>query len=171
MFQYSRVVRYKVSVPAQKLEFSSSINTDWLQNEIESVGFWSYLHHLRKVAKWSLQYKWITLSFNCCLQVYTKGLLLFTEISKYLKEIKSGFSGSNHLRNGSSEGFSDIVALLKLERSEFEVSLSFSLCVYPLLLTGFCSMLSALNVVIYIFSEELFTALVAIYYHALMSSI
>jgi len=129
MFQYSRVARYKVSLPAQKLVFSSSINTDWLQNEIESVGFWSYLYHFRKVAKWSLQYKWITVSFNCYLQVYTKGLLLFTEIANYLKKMESEFSGSN-LLNGSSEGFSDIVALLRLERSEFEVSLSFSLCVY-----------------------------------------
>lgn len=87
MFQYSRVARYKVSLPAQKLVFSGSINTDWLQNEIESV--------------------------------YTKGLLLFTEIANYLKKIESEFSGSN-LLNGSSEGFSDIVALLRLERSEFE---------------------------------------------------
>lgn len=59
------------------------------------------------------------------LQVYTTGLVLFNELEKYLKKIESRFSGWNLVLNGFSNGFADIVDMLKLERSEFEVSFFF----------------------------------------------
>ncbi|KAL2893685.1 putative 1-phosphatidylinositol-3-phosphate 5-kinase FAB1D [Bienertia sinuspersici] len=88
MFQYSRVAIHTISLPPHKMEFSSSLDKDWLEPETRNV--------------------------------YTTGLVLFNELEKYLKKIESRFSGWNLILNGYSKGFSDIIDLLKLERSEFE---------------------------------------------------
>ncbi|XP_074279537.1 putative 1-phosphatidylinositol-3-phosphate 5-kinase FAB1D [Silene latifolia] len=70
------------------------------------------------------------LDFNCSINgdwiqkeietVSTKGQLLFTEVANYLKKLESRFSGQHIAVNGSSNGFPDIVDMLRLERSEFE---------------------------------------------------
>ncbi|XP_062098317.1 putative 1-phosphatidylinositol-3-phosphate 5-kinase FAB1D isoform X2 [Humulus lupulus] len=52
--------------------------------------------------------------------VYTKGILLFTEVSNSLKEVKSQFEGLSLDLQGSIKEFSDIEDMLKQERSEFE---------------------------------------------------
>ncbi|KAM6559593.1 hypothetical protein CsatA_028832 [Cannabis sativa] len=52
--------------------------------------------------------------------VYTKGILLFTEVSNSLKELKSQFEGLSLDLQGSIKEFSDIEDMLKQERSEFE---------------------------------------------------
>lgn len=56
------------------------------------------------------------------LKVYTKGILLFTEVESSLKKIKSQFEGLTLNLRGSLKEFSDIEDMLKQERSEFEVS-------------------------------------------------
>ena len=56
--------------------------------------------------------------------MYAKGLLLFTEVGKYLKKIESRFPGSDRALNSLSKAFADMVDVLRRERSEFEVSLS-----------------------------------------------
>ncbi|POO00265.1 Chaperonin Cpn60/TCP-1 family [Trema orientale] len=52
--------------------------------------------------------------------VYTKGILLFTEVANSLKEVKSQFEGLTLNLRGSFKEFSDIEDMLKQERSEFE---------------------------------------------------
>ncbi|GAB2291202.1 hypothetical protein Dimus_025460 [Dionaea muscipula] len=52
--------------------------------------------------------------------VYTKGILLFTELANYLKKIKSQFSGMSFKLCGSVKEFLDIEEMLSLERDEFE---------------------------------------------------
>lgn len=55
--------------------------------------------------------------------VYTKGILLFTEVESSLKKIKSQFEGLTLNLRGSLKEFSDIEDMLKQERSEFEVNI------------------------------------------------
>ncbi|GAB4844844.1 hypothetical protein Ancab_038232 [Ancistrocladus abbreviatus] len=52
--------------------------------------------------------------------VYTKGMLVFTEVADYLKKIKSRFSGITLNLGGSLKEFSDIEEMLNAERAEFE---------------------------------------------------
>ncbi|GMH31339.1 hypothetical protein Nepgr_033182 [Nepenthes gracilis] len=52
--------------------------------------------------------------------VYTKGMLVFTEVANYLKKIKSRFSGITLNIGGSRKEFSDIEEMVSVERNEFE---------------------------------------------------
>uniref|UniRef100_A0A5B7CCC5 1-phosphatidylinositol-3-phosphate 5-kinase n=1 Tax=Davidia involucrata TaxID=16924 RepID=A0A5B7CCC5_DAVIN len=55
--------------------------------------------------------------------VYTKGMLLFTQVEGYLQKIGSQFAGSNLNRCGSLKELSDIQEMLKQERSQFEINM------------------------------------------------
>lgn len=55
-------------------------------------------------------------------QLYTIGMLLFTEVESSLKQIGSQFIGSMLKLQGSLQEFHVIVDMLKQERAAFEVS-------------------------------------------------
>ncbi|KAE8666387.1 putative 1-phosphatidylinositol-3-phosphate 5-kinase FAB1D-like isoform X3 [Hibiscus syriacus] len=55
--------------------------------------------------------------------VYTKGNLMFGEVASFLDQIRSQFVGSTLNLNGSLKAFSDVEEMLKLEASEFELSI------------------------------------------------
>ncbi|KAL5846058.1 hypothetical protein ACOSQ3_009582 [Xanthoceras sorbifolium] len=91
MFRYSSVTTYAVSVPPRKLEFSNSINKEWLKGEFQNL--------------------------------YTIGMLLFTEVESSLKQIGYQFIGSMLNLRGSLKEFTVIIEMLKQERASFEVGL------------------------------------------------
>ena len=51
-----------------------------------------------------------------------KGILLFSEVAKSLKEVKSQFEGLTLNLQGSLKEFCDVEDMLEQERSDFEVS-------------------------------------------------
>ncbi|KAI4346579.1 hypothetical protein L6164_007464 [Bauhinia variegata] len=55
--------------------------------------------------------------------VYMKGILLFTELAKYLKKIKIQFVGSTLNLGGSMKNFCEIEKMLEKEREEFEMNI------------------------------------------------
>ncbi|KAG7942800.1 hypothetical protein I3843_15G005900 [Carya illinoinensis] len=57
------------------------------------------------------------------MNVYTKGMSMFTEVENSLKRIRSQFSGKPLNLQGVSLDLSDIEDMLKQERSEFEVNI------------------------------------------------
>ncbi|XP_031247184.1 putative 1-phosphatidylinositol-3-phosphate 5-kinase FAB1D [Pistacia vera] len=91
MFSYSPVITYTVSVPPQKLEFSNSVNKEWLKEEV-----------------WNL---------------YTKGMLLFTEVESSLKRIGSRLMGSKLNIRGSLKEFAVLLEMLKQECAAFEADI------------------------------------------------
>ncbi|KAJ0086433.1 hypothetical protein Patl1_07888 [Pistacia atlantica] len=91
MFSYSPVITYTVSVPPQKLEFSNSVNKEWLKEEV-----------------WNL---------------YTKGMLLFTEVESSLKQIGYRLMGSKLNIRGSLKEFSVVLEMLKQECAAFEADI------------------------------------------------
>ncbi|KAL4281655.1 hypothetical protein GQ457_03G031520 [Hibiscus cannabinus] len=64
--------------------------------------------------------EWLKEEFNT---VYTKGKLMFGEVATFLNHIRSQFVGSTLNLNGSLKAFSDVEEMLKLEASEFELSI------------------------------------------------
>ena len=55
--------------------------------------------------------------------MYEKGLEVFLEIEKSLKDVGSRFIGSKLKIQGSLKEFSDIAEMLKQERRQFEVTI------------------------------------------------
>ncbi|KAE8684539.1 putative 1-phosphatidylinositol-3-phosphate 5-kinase FAB1D-like isoform X3 [Hibiscus syriacus] len=55
--------------------------------------------------------------------VYTKGKLMFGEVASFLDHIRSQFVDSTLNLNGCLKAFSDVEEMLKLEASEFELSI------------------------------------------------
>lgn len=53
--------------------------------------------------------------------MHAKGDLMFLELERSLKEIRSRFAGSTLNLEGSLKEFSDIEDMLKNERNQFEV--------------------------------------------------
>lgn len=61
-------------------------------------------------------------NWHLLFKVYTKGMLLFTEIAHSLKKINSERKSSNINPQGFLKDFSLVEEMLNQERSEFEVS-------------------------------------------------
>ncbi|CAA0827851.1 Putative 1-phosphatidylinositol-3-phosphate 5-kinase FAB1D [Striga hermonthica] len=55
--------------------------------------------------------------------VYRKGILMFLEIEKSLMDLKNRYIGATLNIQGSRKEFSDIVDMLKMEKSQFEVEI------------------------------------------------
>ncbi|KAH6780396.1 hypothetical protein C2S52_011633 [Perilla frutescens var. hirtella] len=55
--------------------------------------------------------------------VYLQGILMFLDIEKSLKELETRYSGVTLNIQGSSKDFSDIMLMLKQEKSQFEVDI------------------------------------------------
>lgn len=70
-----------------------------------------------------------------------KGMSLFTEIANYLHKIRSRFTSAALNLRGSLTDFSGIEEMLRLERSDFEVRLSFVIIFVTLHLSSFSSSL------------------------------
>ncbi|XP_039056190.1 putative 1-phosphatidylinositol-3-phosphate 5-kinase FAB1D isoform X2 [Hibiscus syriacus] len=68
----------------------------------------------------SIKPYWLEEEFE---NVYTKGKLMFGEVASFLDHIRSQFVGSTLNLNGSLKAFSDVEEMLKLEASEFELSI------------------------------------------------
>ncbi|XP_017258094.1 putative 1-phosphatidylinositol-3-phosphate 5-kinase FAB1D [Daucus carota subsp. sativus] len=94
MLRYSPVTTYTVSLPPEKLKFDSQISDERLRKAFDSIS-----------------------------NLYEKGLEVFLEIEKSLKDVGSRFIGSKLKIQGSLKEFSDIAEMLKQERRQFEEDL------------------------------------------------
>lgn len=91
MLRYSPVTTYSVSLPPEKLKFDSQISAQRLRKAFDSIS-----------------------------NLYEKGLEVFLEVEKSLKDVGTRFIGSKLNIQGSLKEFSDIVEMLKQERRQFE---------------------------------------------------
>ncbi|KAK1371873.1 1-phosphatidylinositol-3-phosphate 5-kinase [Heracleum sosnowskyi] len=91
MLRYSAVTTYSVSLPPEKLKFDSQISAQRLRKAFDSIS-----------------------------NLYEKGLEVFLEVEKSLKDVGSRFIGSKLNIQGSLKEFSDIAEMLKQERRQFE---------------------------------------------------
>ncbi|XP_009589126.1 putative 1-phosphatidylinositol-3-phosphate 5-kinase FAB1D isoform X1 [Nicotiana tomentosiformis] len=124
MFKYSTITTYSVSLPPEKLEFSSSVNGEFLKKELEDVykkGTTMFLD-VEKALK-AIEPRFVGTVLNL-----QGSMRKFSEIEKMLKEERTQFEID--IQNAALDGNQDVVVFKLLTLNRIRLELLLESCVW-----------------------------------------